>query len=49
MSYFVGEEIEEDGPIECNLLRDKIRSDPIPLPAGYEWTELDLADEEGDV
>ncbi|KAJ1984705.1 glycylpeptide N-tetradecanoyltransferase [Dimargaris verticillata] len=34
-----------DGPIKPNVPRDQLRAEPIPLPSGFHWVELDLADE----
>eukprot|EP00351_Strombidinopsis_sp_SopsisLIS2011_P002514 CAMPEP_0116878158 /NCGR_PEP_ID=MMETSP0463-20121206/9873_1 /TAXON_ID=181622 /ORGANISM="Strombidinopsis sp, Strain SopsisLIS2011" /LENGTH=70 /DNA_ID=CAMNT_0004526029 /DNA_START=181 /DNA_END=393 /DNA_ORIENTATION=+ len=42
----VSEKLEEfkDGPIKVMKLED-IRKEPLPLPKGYEWTEVDLIDD----
>ncbi|KAJ1979846.1 glycylpeptide N-tetradecanoyltransferase [Dimargaris xerosporica] len=34
-----------DGPIKPSVPRDQLRAEPIPLPPGFNWVELDLADE----
>ncbi|KNE57257.1 hypothetical protein AMAG_02990 [Allomyces macrogynus ATCC 38327] len=37
--------IEADGPLEPNKPRDQVRQTPLPLPAGFEWCEVDITDE----
>ncbi|KAJ1654170.1 glycylpeptide N-tetradecanoyltransferase [Dispira simplex] len=40
----VGEAVDTEGPIKPDVPVDQVRQEPLPLPEGFEWTELDLTD-----
>eukprot|EP00761_Pharyngomonas_kirbyi_P003542 gb/GECH01003546.1/.p1 GENE.gb/GECH01003546.1/~~gb/GECH01003546.1/.p1 ORF type:complete len:444 (+),score=121.89 gb/GECH01003546.1/:1-1332(+) len=39
------EKVQDIGPIENKTLED-VRKEPLPLPKGYEWTELDIMNDD---
>ena len=38
----VDEDITEEGPIEPNKPHDEIRKEPYPLPKDFEWSLVDV-------
>lgn len=38
--------VEQDGPIESNDPPEEVRKEPYPLPADFEWTQVDIDDSE---
>ena len=38
--------VDKDGPIEPNTPHDQIRKEPYNLPKEFEWTTLELNNEE---
>lgn len=37
--------VEESGPIDALKKPEEIRAEPLGLPAGYEWSTIDVLDE----
>ena len=45
MTYVeLGEEVEEEGPLEPSKPREEVKQDPYPLPKDFEWATVDLTD-----
>lgn len=40
----IGDDVEEEGPLEPSKPREEVKQDPYPLPKDFEWATVDLTD-----
>ncbi|ORX37031.1 Myristoyl-CoA:protein N-myristoyltransferase, N-terminal domain-domain-containing protein [Kockovaella imperatae] len=40
------EDVTEEGPIDPIKTPQEVRQEPLPLPSGFEWTQIDITNEE---